>query len=170
MPKLIKAATSPELRRAFESHLLETRDHVARLEDVFGLLDEKARGKRCEGVAGILEEGKAILEDAFDDATMDACLIASAQRVEHYEMAAYGTLVAWAEAMGHDRVTGLLRQTLDDEVGADRKLSALAEGGINLRASQTAAVNDEDLIEDGEVDSPAHGPEHGNASAPVAGR
>ena len=103
LPKLAKAATSQELRTAFESHLEETRGHVERLEQVFESLDEKVRGKHCDGIAGIIEEGKSIIEEEFDEATMDACLIAAGQRAEHYEMAAYGTLVAWARGMGHER-------------------------------------------------------------------
>ena len=103
LPKLAKAASSPELRDAFESHLEETQGQIERLEQVFESLDEKVRGKHCEGIAGIIEEGKSIMEEDFDEATMDACLIAAGQRAEHYEMAAYGTLVAWARAMGHDR-------------------------------------------------------------------
>src|ERR1700730_2813763 len=101
LPKMAKAASSPELRAAFESHLEETRGQITRLEEVCASLDEKVRGKHCDGMAGIIEEGKSAMEEDFDDATMDACLIASGQRVEHYEMAAYGTLVAWARVMGH---------------------------------------------------------------------
>ena len=103
LPKLAKAATSPELREAFESHLEETRGHVERLEQVFASLDEKVRGKHCDGIAGIIEEGKSVMEEDFDEATMDACLIAAGQRAEHYEMAAYGTLVAWARGDGPQR-------------------------------------------------------------------
>ena len=88
---------------AFESHLEETQGQIARLEQVFESLDEKVRGKHCDGIAGIIEEGKSIMEEDFDETTMDACLIAAGQRAEHYEMAAYGTLVAWAQAMGHTR-------------------------------------------------------------------
>ena len=139
LPKLAKAATSPELRAAFESHLEETQGQIERLEQVFASLDEKVRGKHCDGIAGIIEEGKAMMEEDFDDATMDACLIASGQRAEHYEMAAYGTLVAWAQAMGHDEAAELLQQTLDEEKAADEKLSALAEGGINQEAGQRRA-------------------------------
>ena len=102
LPKLAKAATSPELRAAFESHLEETQGQIERLEQVFASLDEKVRGKHCDGIAGIIEEGKSIMEEDFDETTMDACLIAAGQRAEHYEMAAYGTLVAWARVMGHD--------------------------------------------------------------------
>jgi ferritin-like metal-binding protein YciE len=101
LPKMAKAASSPELRAAFESHLEETRGQITRLEEVFASLDEKVRGKHCDGIAGIIEEGKSIMEEDFDEATMDASLIAAGQRAEHYEMAAYGTLVAWARAMGH---------------------------------------------------------------------
>ena len=138
LPKLAKAATSPELRAAFEAHLEETRGQVERLEQVFASLDEKVRGKHCDGIAGIIEEGKSIMEEEFDDATMDACLIAAGQRAEHYEMAAYGTLVAWARAMGHDEAADLLEQTLDEEKAADEKLSSLAEDGINQEAADSA--------------------------------
>jgi ferritin-like metal-binding protein YciE len=138
LPKLAKASTSPDLRAAFEAHLEETRGQVERLEEVFAGLDEKVRGKHCDGIAGIIEEGKSVMEEDFDEVTMDACLIASGQRAEHYEMAAYGTLVAWARAMGHDDAADLLQQTLDEEKAADEKLSALAEGGINEEAASAA--------------------------------
>src|SRR5919107_6421296 len=92
LPKMAKAASSPDLRTAFQTHLEETRGQIQRLEEVFASLDEKARGKHCDGVAGIIEEGKSTMEEDYDEPTLDACLIASAQRVEHYEMAAYGTL------------------------------------------------------------------------------
>ena len=107
-------------------------------KQVFASLDEKVRGKHCDGIAGIIEEGKSVMEEDFDDATMDACLIASGQRAEHYEMAAYGTLVAWAQAMGHTDAADLLQQILDEEKAADEKLSALAEGGINQEAASSA--------------------------------
>jgi len=138
LSKLAKAASNPDLRDAFETHLEETQGHVARLEQVFESLDERARGKHCDGIAGIIEEGKAIMEEDFDDTTMDACLIAAGQRAEHYEMAAYGTLIAWAEAMGHTDAVTLLQQTLDEEKAADKKLSGLAEGGINQSAADAA--------------------------------
>lgn len=138
LPKLAKAASNPQLREAFETHLEETQGHVERLEQVFTSLDEKARGKHCDGIAGIIEEGKSIMEEDFDDTTMDACLIGAGQRAEHYEMAAYGTLVAWAQAMGHAEAAKLLQQTLDEEKKADKKLSSLAEGGINRNAAASA--------------------------------
>jgi ferritin-like metal-binding protein YciE len=138
LPKMIKATTSEELRAAFESHLEETRAQVERLEQVFELCDEKVRGKHCEGMGGIIEEGKTMMEEEFDDTTMDAVLIASAQRVEHYEMAAYGTLVAWARDMGHNEAAELLEQTLAEEKAADEKLTTIAEGGINQEAARAA--------------------------------
>jgi ferritin-like metal-binding protein YciE len=148
LPKLAKASTSPELRAAFESHLEETRGQIERLEQVFESLDEKVRGKHCDGIAGIIEEGKNVMGEEFDDATMDACLIASGQRAEHYEMAAYGTLVAWARAMGHDEAADLLQQTLDEEKATDEKLSALAEGGINQEAASAAHPEESDEEEE----------------------
>jgi ferritin-like metal-binding protein YciE len=138
LPRLVKAATTEDLRLAFETHLEETSTHIERLEEVFASLDERVRGKHCDGVAGILEEGKSILEEDFDEATMDAALIGAAQRVEHYEMAAYGTLVAWAKAMGHDHVAGLLEQTLEEEKTTDQRLSSLAEAGVNQAAAEWA--------------------------------
>jgi len=138
LTKLAKASSSPDLQEAFETHLEETQGHIERLEQVFESLDEKVRGKHCDGIAGIIEEGSSIMGEDFDDTTMDACLIAAGQRAEHYEMAAYGTLVAWAQAMGHDEAVTLLQQTLDEEKAADRKLSELAESGINQSAADTA--------------------------------
>jgi ferritin-like metal-binding protein YciE len=143
LPKLAKAATSPELRKAFESHLEETRGQIKRLEQVFESLDEKVRGKHCDGIAGIIEEGKSIMEEDFDDTTMDACLIAAGQRAEHYEMAAYGTLVAWANAMGHTEAAALLQETLDEEKAADETLTEIADAGINQSAADAAHPDDE---------------------------
>jgi len=144
LAKLAKAATSPPLREAFKAHLEETQGQIERLEQVFELLEEKARGKHCDGIAGIVEEGKSIMEEDFDETTMDACLIAAGQRAEHYEMAAYGTLVAWANAMGHTEAAKLLQQTLDEEKAADKKLSGLAQGGINQGAVGAADADDEE--------------------------
>jgi ferritin-like metal-binding protein YciE len=148
LPKLAKAASNAKLRDAFETHLEETRGHVERLEQVFESIDEKVRGKHCDGIAGIIEEGKSVMEEDFDEATMDACLIASGQRAEHYEMAAYGTLVAWAEALGETDAAKLLQQTLDEEKAADKKLSGLAESGINQEAADAAQSSDDDEADD----------------------
>jgi len=142
LPKMAKAATSPILRDAFETHLEETRGHIERLERVMEGLGEKARGKHCDGLAGIIEEGKAAMGEDFDEATMDACLIASGQRAEHYEIAAYGTLVAWAEAMGHTDAVSLLQEILDEEKAADEKLTSIAEAGINQEAADAAHPGD----------------------------
>ena len=144
LAKLAKAASAPELRQAFQSHLEETQGQIERLGQVFESLDEKARGKHCDGIAGIIEEGKSVMEEDFDDATMDACLIAGGQRAEHYEMAAYGSLIAWARAMGHIEAAGLLEQNLAEERAADKKLSALAEGGINQDAASQAHPSDQE--------------------------
>jgi ferritin-like metal-binding protein YciE len=129
LPKMAKAASSPELRAAFEMHLEETRGQIERLEQVFETLDEKVRGKHCDGIAGIIDEGKSVMEEDFDEATMDACLIAGGQRAEHYEM---------ARAMGHTDAADLLQTTLDEEKAADAKLSSLAEDGINQEAADAA--------------------------------
>jgi len=157
LPKLAKAAGSPELRKAFESHLKETQGQIARLEEVFASLDEKVRGKHCDGIAGIIEEGKSVMEEDFDEATMDACLIASGQRAEHYEMAAYGTLVAWARALGHDDAADLLQQTLDEEKAADEKLSMIAENGVNQEAADAShpTGDDEEQEEEDEDAKPS---------------
>ena len=144
LPKLAKAATNAKLRAAFETHLKKTQGQIRRLEEVFESVDEKVRGKHCDGIAGIIEEGKSIMEEDFDEITMDACLIAAGQRAEHYEIAAYGTLVAWAQAMGHTDAAKLLQQTLDEEKAADRKLSGLAEGGINREAGDAAHADDDE--------------------------
>src|SRR4051795_6280547 len=138
LPKMAKAATSPVLRDAFETHLEETRGHIERLEQVMEGLDEKVKGTHCEGMAGIIEEGKRVMDEDVDEATMDAILIASAQRAEHYEMAAYGTLVAWAEAMGHNEAASLLEETLEEEKAADEKLTSIAEDGVNAAAAKKA--------------------------------
>jgi ferritin-like metal-binding protein YciE len=144
LPKLARAAKAAPLRKAFETHLTETQGQIERLEQVFVSLDEKVRGKHCDGIAGIVEEGKSIMAEDLDDAAMDACLIAAGQRAEHYEMAAYGTLVAWARAMGHSKAADLLQKNLDEEKAADQKLSALAEGGINQEAADAAHPAEDD--------------------------
>ena len=157
LPKMAKKATAEDLSAAFEAHLEETRGHVDKLEQVFGTLDEKVRGKHCNGIAGIIEEGKSVMEEDFDAETMDACLIAGGQRAEHYEMAAYGTLIAWAKVMGHTEAADLLKEILEEEKAADQKLSALAEGGINQAAADEAhpAEDDEDAEENEKPAGPA---------------
>lgn len=135
LTKLSAAASSDELREAFDGHRTETQGHVERLEQIFEQLDEKPRGKHCAGIAGIIEEGKSAMDGRVDESTRDACLIAAGQRAEHYEMAAYGTLAAWADTMGHTDAADLLRQTLDEEKAADAKLTEIAESGVNNAAA-----------------------------------
>jgi len=135
LPTMIDAAESDELSTTFKEHMEETRRQVTRLEKAFADLDLKPKGIRCEGMEGILNEGKELAEDGMDGPLRDAALIGAAQRVEHYETAVYGTLVAWARTLGHDRVANLLSETLAEEERADSRLTELAESGINTRAA-----------------------------------
>jgi ferritin-like metal-binding protein YciE len=125
LPKMAKAAESDELRAAFEEHLEQTRGHVGRLEEVFKLLGIAARGKPCEGMKGLIEEGEEVMEE-MEGTTLDAALIASAQKVEHYEIATYGTLATFAEVLEMQQAKDLLGQTLEEEKEADEKLTAIA--------------------------------------------
>lgn len=152
LPKLAKNATNETLREALESHLAETEVHIQRLEQIFELLDEKPRGKHCAGMAGIIEEGNSMLEEDFEGAVLDACIIAAGQRAEHYEMAAYGTCVAWAEALGLTEAAELLNETLAEEKAADEKLSAMAEGDINEAAAGQGDDEDEASEDDEEAE------------------
>jgi ferritin-like metal-binding protein YciE len=140
LPKMVRKATSAPLRAALASHLEETKGQARRLEEAFRAIGEKVRGKHCDGMAGVLKEGASVMEEDFDDDTMDAGLIAAAQRVEHYEMAAYGTLIAWAKVLGEKKVVKLLETTLKQENSADKKLTGLAEDGINQAAAVAGAV------------------------------
>jgi ferritin-like metal-binding protein YciE len=140
LPKLADAASNAGLKKAFTSHLKETERQVTRLERVFESLDEKPKGKHCDGIAGIIDEGKTIIDEDFDDAAMDASLIAAGQRAEHYEMAAYGTLIAWAKAMGHTEAISLLEENLQEEKAADKKLTSLAEDNINETAADATPM------------------------------
>ncbi len=133
LPKMAKAASTDELREAFQSHLRETEQQVKRLEQIFELLEKPARGKKCEAMEGLIEEGKELMEEDADEAVLDAGLICAAQKVEHYEMAAYGTLVTRSKILGYNRATKLLEQTLAEEKAADEKLTEVA-GEINFEA------------------------------------
>ena len=144
LPRLAKAASSPDLKTAFEDHLAETEEHVARLEQAFGLLDEPVKAKVCAGMQGIVEEGADLIKEEDQGAALDAGLIAGAQRAEHYEMAAYGSLIAWANALGHEEVAALLSTTLEEEKAADEKLTGLAEAGINAAAAAEGAEDEEE--------------------------
>ncbi len=142
LPKMAKNATSGDLRMAIEEHLEETRGQIERLERVFEMLDERPRGKHCAGMAGIIEEASDLLEEEEEGAVLDAGIVAGAQRAEHYEMAAYGSVIAWANAMGHSDVAELLEETLNEEKAADQKLSQLAMSGINDAANAGMTVED----------------------------
>lgn len=139
LPKMIEKATDDQLRAGFEQHLEETRGQIERLEEVFGLLDEKVKAVDCPAIDGIIKEANEVAGDIAGKAVLDAALIASAQAVEHYEITRYGTLIAWAKEMGHKQVIPLLQATLDEERATDEKLSDLAESGANARADNIPA-------------------------------
>jgi ferritin-like metal-binding protein YciE len=136
LPKMTKAATSPDLKAAFEEHRIQTEGQVRRLEQVFKLLGHPAKGKKCEGMAGLIEEGKKVLEEDADPAVLDAALIMAAQKVEHYEIATYGCVCTYAEMLGYDEAHELLGQNLDEEEATDERLTALAESVINVEAEE----------------------------------
>jgi ferritin-like metal-binding protein YciE len=133
LPKMAKAAGASELQNAFTSHLKETEKQITRLEQVFGMIGEKPRGKKCDGMMGIIEEGNTAMEE-LEGPVLDAALIAGAQRVEHYEIAAYGTLAYFAELLGEDEAKDLLGETLDEEKAADEKLNTIAKSKVNREA------------------------------------
>jgi ferritin-like metal-binding protein YciE len=135
LPKMAKKAESSELSEAIERHLAETENQVARLEQVFELLDMQPKGKKCAGIEGLLEEGKEIMQEAEEPNTLDAGLLAAAQAVEHYEISRYGTLIAWAQELGMREAASLLKETLAEEKKADKLLSQLAEGKLNREAA-----------------------------------
>ncbi|HYY12993.1 MAG TPA: ferritin-like domain-containing protein [Chthoniobacterales bacterium] len=134
LPKMTKHASSDELRQAFEDHLEQTKEHVERLEQIFRDLDEKPKGKTCQGMKGLVEEGSEILDEDGEESVLDAGIIAAAQKIEHYEIATYGTLRTWADLLGQDDAAELLQQTLDDEGDTDKRLSELAEEIVNPEA------------------------------------
>jgi len=139
LPRIAKAAGSPRLAEAITKHLKETEGHVARLEEIFQSLGLPARGKKCKGMEGLLEEGKEVMEEEAQESVRDAALISAAQKVEHYEIAAYGCLRSYAQILGHNDAAKLLEQTLKEEEAADEKLNELAEGGINQAAAAVGA-------------------------------
>lgn len=141
LPKMAEAATKPDLKSAFQEHLNVTKRQKERLQKVFELLKEKPEGETCEGMKGLIKEGekfikkeKSMFRSGIDDDVLDAALVTAAQRVEHYEMAAYGTVRTYADQLGFHQQADLLQQTLDEEAETDRKLTSLAESGINLEA------------------------------------
>lgn len=139
LPKMAKAAESEELRTAFTDHLEETRGQVERLEKVFDLLEAPHRGKKCKAMEGLIEEGKELMEEDAEPTVLDAGLIGAAQKVEHYEIASYGTARSIARLLGHDDVADLLQETLDEEGAADKKLTELAENVVNVDAQAVSS-------------------------------
>jgi len=135
LPKMIEKTTSPELRQAFQTHLIETQGQIKRLEQVFQMHGQPVKGVTCAAMDGILEEAQEIMGDVEDKEVLDAAMLASAQAVEHYEITRYGTLVAWAKQLGRQDCASVLQQNLDEEKATDRKLSTLAESRVNQRAA-----------------------------------
>jgi ferritin-like metal-binding protein YciE len=135
LPKMAKNSNSAELRRAFEEHLRQTEGHVDRLEQVFDRIASKAKTKKCEAMEGLIEEGQELIDAGAPSEVIDAGLICAAQKVEHYEIAAYGTLVTWARQLGHHDCADILKHTLEEEKAADEKLTNIAESRVNQQAA-----------------------------------
>jgi len=135
LPEMIEKAHDPQLKQGLQSHLRETENHVKRLDQVFQRLGEKAQGIDCPAIDGIIEEADEVAGEVEDDSVLDAALIAAAQAVEHYEMARYGTLIAWANHLGRHDCATLLQETLEEEKATDKKLTAVAETKVNRRAA-----------------------------------
>jgi ferritin-like metal-binding protein YciE len=144
LPKMAKKAASKELKDAFSNHLKETEGHVKRLEQIGKALEISLSGKKCHAMEGLVEEGKEVIEEDGEESVIDAALIGAAQRVEHYEIAAYGSTRAMAEQLGHTQVVALLQATLDEEGAADKKLTEIAEGGVLEQASTAGSESDEE--------------------------
>ncbi|MFL5391925.1 MAG: ferritin-like domain-containing protein [Myxococcales bacterium] len=139
LPRMAKKASNPQLKAGFEEHLRQTEEQVKRLDRIFEALGKSGRGKKCKGMEGLLEEGKEVMQEDMDEETRDAALIAAAQRVEHYEIAGYGTVRTYAQLLGEDAAVKLLQQTLDEEGMTDKKLTALAEA-INVEAMEEEEI------------------------------
>ena len=137
LPKMAKQASNQELSRAFLAHRDQTEGQIGRLEQAFEMLEKKPRGKKCDAILGIIQEGKEVMEEVEDEDTLDAGLIGAAQAVEHYEIARYGTLCAWAKQIGKPQIARLLHQTLEEEKQTDELLTRIAEKSVN-KAAMTA--------------------------------
>jgi len=142
LPKMAKAANSDELRAGFEEHLEQTKGHAQRLEQIFSTLGEKPTGKKCKGMQGLVSEGSEVIKEDFENEVKDAGLIAAAQRVEHYEIAAYGTVRTYANILEEREAVSLLEKTLEEEKETDQKLTELAEG-INAQAAGSGSEENE---------------------------
>jgi len=158
LPKMAKAASNAELKEAFENHLEQTKGHVQRLEEVFNMLGEKAKSKPCGAMKGLIEEGKETIEEDFSEPFLDSAIICAAQKVEHYEMAGYGTVVAWARSAGFEDAAELLEATLNEEKEADETLTEVAQPILEeARASESSQEQEE-------ADSAGASPRKGAAS------
>jgi ferritin-like metal-binding protein YciE len=145
LPKMAKAASSEQLRSGFAEHLEQTKGHVSRLEEIFDALREKPTGKKCAGMAGLVKEGEEMMGEDFSDEVMDAALISAAQRVEHYEIAAYGCVRTWAELLGESEANALLEKTLEEEKETDQKLTQLSEEiNVEAKGSEEEVEQDEE--------------------------
>ncbi|HEY6766086.1 MAG TPA: ferritin-like domain-containing protein [Candidatus Sulfotelmatobacter sp.] len=163
LPKMAKTATSDELREGFEEHLEQTKGHVQRLEQIFEMLGEKAGGKKCVGMEGIVKEGAEVMGEDYEGALMDAALISAAQRVEHYEIAGYGAVIAYAELLGESEQASLLQETLEEEKETDEKLTELskeinAEANGGEEADADAESEDEEAVAQTPVSKPKRKP------------
>jgi len=161
LPRMIKAASNSDLKRAFTQHERQTQQHVKRLERIFKLLDESTRGKKCKGMEGLLEEGQELIKERPEPEVLDAGLIAAAQRVEHYEIAGYGTVRTYARQLGEEEQATLLQQTLDEEGETDKLLSSLAESSINIEAEQ---ADDDEMSESGGMNGRSGGARRAGAT------
>lgn len=168
LPRMAKKASSDALREAFEEHLGQTEMQAQRIERALSLLDAPVRGKTCEGMQGIIEEGKKLMEEDSSEDVRDAGLIAAAQKVEHYEIAAYGSVKAWAELLGQDEITALMEETLEEEETTDRKLSELAESMVNAEAAMGSDGDSEE--DEGSEEAGEEAASRRAAAAPGRGR
>jgi len=140
LPKLIEAATNPQLKKGLKDHLKETEGHVSRLEQIFEMREEKPKGTKCPGINGLLTEGDELTGNIADKSVLDAAIVSSAQAVEHYEITRYGALIAWAQELGRNDFADILEETLGEEKTADKKLNVIAEGRVNAKAGRKTAA------------------------------
>jgi ferritin-like metal-binding protein YciE len=140
LPKLIEAATNPQLKKGLKDHLKETEGHVSRIEQIFAMREEKPKGTKCPGINGLLTEGDELTGNVADKSVLDAAIVTSAQAVEHYEITRYGALIAWARELGRNDFADILEETLGEEKAADEKLNVIAEGRINSKAGRKTAA------------------------------
>jgi ferritin-like metal-binding protein YciE len=162
LPKMAKAARSPELREGFQKHLEQTKGHVERLEQIFSALDESPKGRKCAGMEGLVQEGDEVAKEESSSAALDAGLIAAAQRVEHYEIAGYGTVHAFAELLGEEDAASLLQQTLDEEKETNQKLSELSQ---DINAQAMASGESEAAQQEEEEGAPTRNRKQGKTRA-----